>query len=177
LPKFKQSEYIPATLFDLKRFFIWLENNRKFVALCQIDDKFFTWAEMFEDDLEDLFKEYMVFVEDKPGPGKYEGNEWLSVAEYLDSICGNGMYEEQYGDAEESAGWNALVFVDPLSLPEEYPMVAGKLKPAYIVNQDNNGFFSYTEFDSEDEARDKYRADLAEYESYYASEKYSNMGS
>lgn len=78
----------------------------------------------------------------KPGPGKFEANESEEIAEALYSLCGESFFNEQYGDVEHG-GWYALfTHVTPI----------GGHTRSYIVEEDNNGFFTYEEFIDEDEA-------------------------
>lgn len=95
----------------------------------------------------------------RPGPGKFEGNESLEVSEYLYDIIGDSMQDDEIGDVE-SFGWHALITdipsfrstLDPLQ-NELYEMKNVEFQPAYIVLEDNDGFFTYRGFDSNDEAR------------------------
>lgn len=91
-------------------------------------------------------------------PGKFEANESEEIAEALYDLCGGSWYNEQYGDVEHG-GWYALfINVSPLgSTPGGHH---------YIVEEDNNGFFTYKEFASEEEAYSRWFADLAAYESW-----------
>lgn len=86
----------------------------------------------------------------RPGPGKFEGNESLEVSEYLYDIVGDSMQDDEIGDVE-TFGWYALITDADENLPlERFPLPG--LKPAYIVVEDSNGFFSYTEFDLKTQA-------------------------
>lgn len=109
-------------------------------------------------------------INDIPGPGKFEGNKSLMVAEYLQEIAMNGFTDEQFGSVSENGIWEALIFIDvPNTIgAEKGRELFEKIKPAYIITEDNQGFFTYHEFKSQDDARARYFADLAAYESYYA---------
>lgn len=112
----------------------------------------------------------------RPGPGKFEGNESLEVAEFLNDIAGSGMTDDQIGDVE-SFGWHALItdldwfktrddlqgYSNSGMTWDELGNLKDALKPAYIVLEDNNGFFTYREFDSNDEARAEWKAITQEY--------------
>jgi hypothetical protein len=82
--------------------------------------------------------------------GKFEGNysEW--VAEVLYDICGNSGYDESFGDVGDY-GW--------------YALIKGQLH-WFIVDEDNNGFFTYQEFDDFMEAQDVWDAILEDYETW-----------
>lgn len=92
----------------------------------------------------------MLQENDIPGPGKFEGNKSLAISKYLYSIVQDGTQDEQFGSVEDSL-WEALIDADEVG---------------YIVTEDNLGFFSYTEYPTVEEARSKYMADLAAYESH-----------
>jgi hypothetical protein len=97
-------------------------------------------------------------MSDIPGPGKFEGNPSLQVSEDLYGLCGNSWFNESFGDVSEIGIWEALF----LNLTIE-----GTPK-SYIVVENEQGFFSYNAYDTEDEAYSKYFADLAAFESHYA---------
>jgi hypothetical protein len=104
----------------------------------------------------------------RPGAGKFEGNESLEVSEYLYETTMNGLVDDEIGDVE-SFGWHALVtgIDDDLDLLDvitgNIPDNLVDLKPAYIVSEDNNGFFTYGEFESSDEARAEWKDITQEY--------------
>lgn len=80
----------------------------------------------------------------RPGPGKFEGNPSLEISEALYAIVGNGGHDDEIGDVQ-SFGWHALITeFDPYDEDGNFLWDA---KPAYIVLEDSNGFFSYQEFD------------------------------
>lgn len=107
---------------------------------------------------------------DIPGPGKFEANASVAVSEYLYGIVQDSGCVEQYGSVDEN-GWSGLIYtgfivkLDKDLSPEGFEL-GFDLKPAYLVFEDSNGFFTYTEFDTEKDAFSKYLADLAAYESY-----------
>lgn len=96
----------------------------------------------------------------KPGPGKFEANESLEIAEALYSYSLGGFVDEQFGSVDENGYWEGLI--------QNHIMNGPLMKPGYIVIEDNLGFFTYQIFDSHEEAWSKYLADLAAYESHYA---------
>lgn len=87
----------------------------------------------------------------RPGPGKFEGNESLEVSEYLYDIIGDGMQDDEIGDAE-FFGWHALITDADKNIPLDHVTVKD-VKPAYIVVEDSYGFFTYREFDLNTQAR------------------------
>lgn len=96
----------------------------------------------------------------KPGPGKFEANESEEIAEALYDLTLGSWFNEQYGDVEHG-GWYALfINVTP----------TGGHTSNYIVEEDNNGFFTYQEYASEEEAYARWFADLAAYESWTTNE-------
>lgn len=100
----------------------------------------------------------IVVASDIPGPGRFEGNDSYEICEALDGLCAKSFFNEQFGTTEEGI-WEALFLHTTIR--------DGKAR-AYIVTEDSNGFFSYKEYSSDEEARSKYLADLAAYESAYA---------
>lgn len=162
-------------IIHVKDFLAWLENAYGYYSIAIVDDPGFHWRELQDEELDKLFEAYKVYVEDKPGPGKYEGNQYLSVAEYLDDICGNGFDDEHFGDVD-SGLWEGLITIDvpnTIGAPQGHRLFE-KIKPVYIVTVDTQGFFTYYEYNDLEEAKSKYMADLAAYESHYASENYSH---
>lgn len=97
----------------------------------------------------------------KPGPGKFEGNESLETAQALYEITGYRGEDESFGSVDENGRWVAIIVNG--FLPDENLTAA-----AYIVEEDSNGFFTYTEYETSEAAWEAYFADLAAYESYYA---------
>jgi hypothetical protein len=104
----------------------------------------------------------------RPGPGKFEGNESLEVSEMLYSIIGDGMQDDEIGDVE-SFGWHALITDADKNIPDDFwPLQdeSGKVievQPAYIVLEDNYGFFSYRGFDLNTQARNVWKSITQEY--------------
>jgi len=90
----------------------------------------------------------------KPGPGRYEANQSLEVAEHLDNI----EADDSYGDSSSGNGWVGLV----LNLQHD-PLPDG-FANHYIVMEDTNGFFTYEEFDTEEGARKKFEEMRSIYE-------------
>ena len=91
-------------------------------------------------------------------PGKFEANENQTIAEKLEKITLNGFHDNELGDVE-NFGWYALI----LNFKEFNFQTIGK---SYIVNQDNYGFFTYTEFETENEAQKAWSELENEYEQY-----------
>jgi hypothetical protein len=80
-------------------------------------------------------------------PGKFEGAEDQDVAEILHDATLNGMHDEEAGDVNETGMWSAIfrgVEVRDGELQDGFP-------GGYIVQEDEQGFFTYTEFDSDEE--------------------------
>ena len=104
----------------------------------------------------------------RPGPGKFEGNESLEVAEMLYAMVGDGMQDDEIGDVQ-SFGWHALITDADKNIPEDHwPMQDEdgrvlEVKPAYIVLEDNNGFFSYRGYDLNTLARRAWKDITQEY--------------
>lgn len=90
----------------------------------------------------------------RPGPGKFQNNESLEIAEALYSMLGEE--NDSYGDSSSGLGWYGLftdidVLVDGVSSPYPEGMQAN-----YIVEEDTNGFFTYEGFDSVDATKEKF---------------------
>jgi hypothetical protein len=80
-------------------------------------------------------------------PGKFEGNEDQDVAEILYDATMNGMQDEEAGDVQETGMWSGIfrgVEVRDGELQDGFP-------GGYIVQEDEQGFFTYTEFDDDEE--------------------------
>lgn len=109
----------------------------------------------------------------KPGPGKFEGNDSLEISEFLYSIdpC------DELGEVE---GFGYYALIDELDtmfdrirsgldeliglhLFDAEGSFIDDIKPAYIVNEDNNGFFTYTGYASNAEARKEWKKLTDEY--------------
>ena len=89
---------------------------------------------------------------DKPGPGKFEGNESLSLSEKLHEMVMDGWTNEELGDVQ-SFGWYGLLISPFSNEDKDIPFDKVIPGPSYIVHKDNNGFFDYTEFANEESAR------------------------
>lgn len=111
----------------------------------------------------------------KPGPGKFEGNESLEISEFLYIMAPS----DTLGTIDEF-GWHGLVdgiddifktinenpFIlemRELDLIDDDDSVIRDIKPAYIVDEDSNGFFTYTGFDSNEAARKAWKRLTDEY--------------
>jgi hypothetical protein len=90
----------------------------------------------------------------KPGPGKFEGNASLEVSEALYAIVGESGQDEDIGNVGEG-GWFGLI-LNPT--PTE-----ALTRPAYIVSEDNYGFFWYVEYGSQSKARSAWKQLLRGY--------------
>jgi hypothetical protein len=80
-------------------------------------------------------------------PGKFEGNEDQDVAEILYDATMNGMQDEEVGDVQETGMWSGIfrgVEVRDGELQDGFP-------GGYIVQEDEQGFFTYTEFEDDEE--------------------------
>lgn len=127
-----------------------------------------------------------------PRPGKFEGNESLEVSEFLYSLTQDGFIKDELGDVEEF-GWYGIIDMLPdyvsemsdeefMRLEESWPAPCpdcgrnpllerppfgrgchNRVLPAYIVRQDNNGFFTYTGYDSNESARKEWKKLTDEY--------------
>jgi hypothetical protein len=83
---------------------------------------------------------------ERPGPGKYEGNEDRVLAEILDGLALDGC-DEDYGSVSEGQ-WVGRI---------------GR----FVVYEDDRGFFSYSVFEDEPRAMIAYAAGER---AYYAQE-------
>ena len=79
----------------------------------------------------------------RPGCGKFEGNESLEVAEML-----YGMDADEFFGTVDEQGWFGVIFNVHL---EGTP--ATDLRH-YIVEEDSDGFFMYTEYKDIQQARE-----------------------
>jgi len=79
------------------------------------------------------------------GPGKFESSG--NIGEVLHGMTMDGSADEEAGDVQYAYGWNGL-------------MVNTGVKGAehVIVNEDSNGFFDYTAYDTEAKARAAWKA-------------------
>lgn len=82
----------------------------------------------------------------KPGPGKFENNESLEVAERLYAILGESGQVKDFGSVSE---W-------PFHFIALIHEIDGK---SYITDEDEQGFFEYEEYDDWKEA-DKVYEDI-----------------
>jgi hypothetical protein len=93
-------------------------------------------------------------------PGKFEGNEDQEVAEILYDATMNGMQDEEAGDVQEHGMWSAIF--------RGVEIEDGELKDGatggYIVQEDEQGFFSYAEYEDDDELNEEWNRIMATYE-------------
>ena len=85
----------------------------------------------------------------EPGPGKFEGNEDGRLANVLHDT----EPDDQVGSVDE-LGWYGLII---------------QRNHAYIVHEDNYGFFDYTRFDDINDAENIWEGILNEYAVFYDS--------
>ena len=83
--------------------------------------------------------------EDKPGPGKFEGNRSLRESEALYEMSLEGGLDAEAGGADYGS-WVGLVIRGSDDLAS----------PAYVITEGSHGFFDVRPFDSPDEAREVY---------------------
>lgn len=92
----------------------------------------------------------------KPGPGKFEYCENEEAANYLYELSVDGQCKEQFGSVTESPFiWEGLLILNFL-----VPANKGVTKGAYVIWENESGFFCYKGFDTEEEARAEYLTDL-----------------
>jgi hypothetical protein len=106
----------------------------------------------------------------KPVPGKFEGNESLEIAEFLFDIELDGGAYDDMGDVETFGFHSLHLSVNDFNHYISHE-VSKLVKPAYITWEDNNGFFTYIEFDSNAEAKAAWRkleVEFAELQETYA---------
>jgi hypothetical protein len=80
-------------------------------------------------------------------PGKFEGNEDQDVAEILYDATMNGMQDEEVGDVSETGMWSGIFRGVEVRDGELQDGFSG----GYIVQEDEQGFFTYTEFEDDEE--------------------------
>jgi hypothetical protein len=83
-------------------------------------------------------------------PGKFEGNEDERVAEILYDFIMESGQDEESGDIQETGFWSAI-FRGIEVRPDDEPQIQDGFPGGYIVEEDEQGFFTYTEFDSDEE--------------------------
>ena len=88
---------------------------------------------------------------DRPGPGKFEGNESLAVSETLYEIVNDGFADGEIGDVSTYGIWYGLILM-PAPVDTREARYRNLTAPAYIANEDEHGFFGYTAYDSLAEA-------------------------
>lgn len=92
--------------------------------------------------------------------GKFEGNEDEDVAKILHDATMNGMVDEEVGDVTEYGMWSGIM--------RGVEVIDGELKDAesggYIVQEDEYGFFSYGEYEDDEELNEEWERILATYD-------------
>lgn len=90
----------------------------------------------------------------RPGPGKFEGNESLEIAEALYNLINESWQNDDFGSAVDGPYWEALLLnVTPI----------GGHTRSYIVTEDSQGFFRYYEYATPKEAEEQYDSDIQHY--------------
>lgn len=87
--------------------------------------------------------------------GKFEGNTDQDLAEYLHHLSLDGCLDRELGDVQDF-GWYGLL----LSV-----MGIGKMK-SYIIHENNDGFFDYTTYDTQDLSLEAWATLESEYEDF-----------
>lgn len=87
-------------------------------------------------------------------PGKFEGCENEDIGKKLYEITLDGGPDAELGEVD-GFGWYGLIA--DTGIPEA---------PHVIVWEDNNGFFDYRAYESEQEARERWEALEDEYREY-----------
>jgi len=87
---------------------------------------------------------------DTPGPGKFEANLSLNLSEALYAIVNVSGADEFIGSVDER-GWYGII-----------RWFEGKSRH-FIVEEDNNGFFTYREFSDMDDANKIWNGIVEEY--------------
>lgn len=91
---------------------------------------------------------------DIPGPGKYEGNASLSLAEYLRDISMELGVDENYGFVDEGGWFGIMRNLDKPTIEQHLRDAYGTEPDVnwhYIISEDNYGFFTYRGYDDLDE--------------------------
>ena len=94
-------------------------------------------------------------------PGKFEGNENEEIAEQLSGMTP----DEEAGDVSEMGMWSGIfrgieIWIDPIK-------VKGDMPGGYIVQEDEQGFFTYTEFQADEELEKAWEWILEQEEKFY----------
>ncbi len=94
----------------------------------------------------------------RTGPGKFEGNESKEIAEKLYEMLNAGMADEEAGDISEM-GWYSALFSGILLDADGNELESEE--GGYITDEDEQGFFTYTEYDTNDELEKTWQNILA----------------
>lgn len=94
---------------------------------------------------------------DITGPGKFEGNASLTISEYLYGIVNSSGADEFFGSVDEN-GWFGIIRFAENGYTGHVPIAHH-----YIVNEDSNGFFTYTAYDNLDEVNAAWHNLIDEY--------------
>ena len=84
--------------------------------------------------------------------GKFEACQDNKLGEYLHSLTLDGCLDRELGDVETFGWYGLLLSVNGMK--------------SYIVNEDNYGFFTYTEYDLQDKALSAWSQLEAEYQEF-----------
>jgi hypothetical protein len=98
-------------------------------------------------------------------PGKFEGNEDERVAEILYDSTMEGGQDEESGDIQETGIWSALIRGIEVR-PGDTPEIQDGFPGGYIVQEDEQGFFTYTEFDSDEKLEESWNYILEQDEKF-----------
>lgn len=83
----------------------------------------------------------------KPGPGKFQANDSLEIAEALYKNAMEGVFDS-FGDSSSGLGWYCLILNGDDPNPDGI-----EFDPAYIVEEDTSGFFTYQGFPNHELAK------------------------
>lgn len=83
-------------------------------------------------------------------PGKFEAADDEDIARILYDAAGHGMADEESGSVQERGVWSAL-FKGVEVRPGDDPEIQDGFPGGYILEEDSQGFVTYTEFDSDEE--------------------------
>ena len=102
---------------------------------------------------------------DRPGPGKFEGNPSRTISEVLHDWTLDGSIDAELGDVE-GFGWYGLI----VEISPKDTVICALWGKSFIVHEDNQGFFDYTEYETEKTAREDWEALESDYDDYLGAE-------